>query len=222
MGKRSAARLRKRAYSIATLSRHFRDSDGQFRGDSHMTDYVTHCCTRAPAEPQRHISTRKSGLRVEMWRWGSAGARVFRLFLQCTLPHPHHAVDLAPLLHLQPPRREVSVNDARRLNLDPLLRAHPAAHFAANDGFLRDDVPLYFAALRDEHLAAGAHRADDRSFDLHDPFGDDIALHTHACPDDREPGFGLRRAVPLLGDDRHVRSPVSRRWEGPATVRHAG
>src|SRR5207245_9366863 len=112
---------------------------------------------------------------------------------------------------LAPPPAHGAVTHARASAADPPLRAHAAAHFAANDGFLRDDVPLYFAALRDEHLAAGAHRADDRPFDLHDPLGDDIALHTHAGPDDREPGFGLRRAVPLLGEDRHVSSPVSRR-----------
>src|SRR2546428_7517313 len=93
-----------------------------------------------------------------MWPWSSAGARVLRFLLQRTLPHPHHAVDLAPLLHLQAPRREVTVDDARRLNLDPLLPADTAAHFPANDGFLRDDVHLYFPSLRHEHLAASSHR----------------------------------------------------------------
>src|SRR2546426_6610250 len=66
-----------------------------------------------------------------MWPWSSAGARVLRFLLQRTLPHPHHAVDLAPLLHLQAPRREVTVDDAGRLNLDPLLGADTAAHFPA-------------------------------------------------------------------------------------------
>src|SRR5713226_847781 len=123
--------------------------------------------------------------------------------LECALPHPHHAVDLAALLHQQPPGREIAVHDAPRLNLDALLGADRAAHFTADDRFASDDVAFHIAPLPHEHLAPGADGAHDRAFYLHHALGRDVSHHAHSGADDGEASFAFGRAVTLLGEDRH-------------------
>src|SRR5213080_2087960 len=133
------------------------------------------------------------------------GLRVERGFA-----HAHDAVDLASLLHQQSFRRDVAVYDAGGLDFDALVGADTAAHFPTDDRLARDHVSFHFAALPHQHLPAGAHRAHHRAFDFHDTVRADVAHDAHAGPDDGQSGFRLEPPLPLLGEHRHVSSPVSR------------
>src|SRR6266480_97473 len=95
--------------------------------------------------------------------------------LSDVLPHPQHAVDLATFLHQQPFGVDVAMHDAGRLQLDAFLRVDRAAHFATDDRLATDDVALDFPASRHEDLLGGPHGPADRSFDLHDAVGRDVA-----------------------------------------------
>src|SRR6266705_1460981 len=124
--------------------------------------------------------------------------------------HAHDAVDLATLLYQQAFRRDVAVDDAGGLDLDALVGADRAAHFAPDDRLARDDVALHLPALPHQHLPAGAHRAHYGAFDFHDTVRADVAHDAHAGPDDGQSGFRLEPPLPFLGEHRHVSSPVSR------------
>src|SRR5574341_385257 len=127
------------------------------------------------------------------------------------LSHPQHAVDLPTLLDEQPPRRDVAMDDARRLELDAFSPLHTTAHFSTDDRFTRDDVTLDLAPFCHQHLATGADRPDDHPFHLHHAFRRDVAHHPHSRADDRESRLGaLSPTAWLLREHRHVSSPPSR------------
>src|SRR6266536_22447 len=119
-------------------------------------------------------------------------------------------VDLASLLHQQSFRRDIAVYDAGGLDLDALVGADTAAHLSTDDRLARDHVSFHFATLPHQHLPAGAHGAHHRAFDFHDTVRTDVPHDAHAGPDDGQSGFRLERPLPLLGEHRHVSSPVSR------------
>src|SRR5207249_9125769 len=129
---------------------------------------------------------------------------------------------LTALLHEESLGRDVPVHHTRRLDLDALVGADAAAHLPADDGFAGNHIALHFPALAHQHLAPGAHRADDGPFDLHHPLSGDVADDPHAGPDDRETGFGYRGAVSLLGEDGHVSYPDSRPKGDRATSPRGG
>src|SRR5438132_2102505 len=124
--------------------------------------------------------------------------------------HAHDAVDLASLLHQQSFRRDVAVHHTGGLDLDTLVGPDRPAHLATDDRLARDHVSFHFAALPHQHLPAGAHRTYHCAFDLHDTVRADVPHDAHAGPDDGQSGFRLEPPLPLLGEHRHVSSPVSR------------
>src|ERR1700704_3078594 len=100
--------------------------------------------------------------------------------------HAHDAVDLASLLHEQAFGCDVAVHHAGGLDLDALVGADAAAHFATDDRLARDHVSFHLAALPHQHLPASAHRAHDGAFDFYDTVGADVAHHAHASADNRQ------------------------------------
>src|SRR2546422_920048 len=136
--------------------------------------------------------------------------------------HAHDAVDLASFLNEQAFRRDIAVYDAGGLDLDALVSADTAAHFPPDDRLARDYVSFHLAALPHQHLPAGAHRAHHGAFDFHDTVRADVPYDAHAGPDDGQSGFRLERPLCLLGEHRHVSSPVPRPGGDRATCPRGG
>ena len=71
--------------------------------------------------------------------------------LSSVFAHAQNAIDLAALLDQQALGRNVTVDDAGRLQLDALLGVNGAAHLAPDDRFATDHVAFHFPAARDQN-----------------------------------------------------------------------
>lgn len=105
-------------------------------------------------------------------------------WLASILTHPQHAIDLSTFLNQESLRVHVTMNHARRLELDSLLGVDGTANLSADDRFAAHHVAFHFPAPRDQDLLGRADCAVDGPFNFYDAVGGNVAHYAHPGADD--------------------------------------